>query len=160
MVCVIFGILVVMFLFSGCSMMFLDWQFYKWSNLHDNESGIYIFDKKLYDEAEQLNIGGILSNGYKLVYRGAEFDIENIDSRIRTYKRYQNSYIDSNNTEHIISYARGFDYIKYGLWITAGLDSGVFSLKTKGEIGGIKRKDNKIVNIFYLRDGKWVKTEN
>ena len=44
----------ILFFVGGCSFRLMDWQWYKFLQLVENESGIYVYDRKLYEEVELL----------------------------------------------------------------------------------------------------------
>lgn len=47
-------VFVVLFYVGGYSFKYMDWQYYKFKKMIERESGIYIYDKALYDEIEYL----------------------------------------------------------------------------------------------------------
>lgn len=155
MVCVIFGILVVMFLFSGCITQFFDPQYYKFRKLEYDTSGLYVLDEKLYEEAKRIGQGKILQNGYKLNYEG-ELDRAKIDSRIESAKRLMYSYNDDNGQKHIISYNLCYSYYTLGLWLV-GDEGGGFRIKVGDKSVCLWNRNNafcydKKTNTFIKRD--------
>ena len=155
----IFGILAItiMFLVSGCNTQFFDPQYYEFRGLMKNESGTYIFDKELYDEAKQLNNGDTLSNGYKLIYDSAGTDIEYINNRVMKGKRFTNAYIDNDGQKHFISYSLCFEYITYGLWLKGDEGGGFwFASKMRGSFW------YNMDNVFYYdkKTDTFIKKDN
>lgn len=55
MIYVIFGILAIMFLVSGCSFKYFDPQYYEFKSLAEKESGFYVAEPKFFDEIQQEN---------------------------------------------------------------------------------------------------------
>lgn len=164
----IFGILAIMFLLSGCSFKYFDPQWYKFKSLVKKESGDYIFNKTLYDEAEILReknrssyvfvkrendmwvrVRPLLSNGYGLIVDIEESDIQTINTKINSFQKVKYYYIDSDNNKHIISYQKMFEYTYNGLW-PAGDEGRGFRLETEKTESGYSRQ-----NKFLLKDEKW-----
>ncbi|RDU60921.1 hypothetical protein CQA53_10530 [Helicobacter didelphidarum] len=146
----------------------MDWQWYKFKELLENESGVYVYDEKLYKEVEILrkkNGGiyyfnlilpngdilykGILSNGYEVESNPSATKEDKIIkrySRIGEYNFIRYQYHDSSHKRHIIAKVKGFKYVYYGLWL-GGDEGGGFHWKTK-KVGDYYL-DN---NIFYIKD--------
>ncbi|RDU59583.1 hypothetical protein CQA53_11375 [Helicobacter didelphidarum] len=169
MIYLIFGILVVILVFSGCvSTRFFDPQYYKFKRLVEKESGLYIVDPELNNEMRQPSFKSSdkLSNGY---YVDAE-DIqakERIDSRITASWIQAWYFIDSQGKKHIISYWRLFTYKEHGLWLDGDEGRG-FHWDTERKCSLLDRskkfvlKDGKVVEKFIsnAKGDKWVKIEN
>lgn len=142
----------ILFFVGGCSFKYMDWQYYKFKKLLENESGLYIFDRKLYEEVKSINeyielpnkkyTLGLLSNGYELLYEVENQENKEVNSRVYSYKDFMYFYYDEKCNKHYISYFLGFSYNIYGLWLVG--DEGIgFYLKTEKQIGGYLKK-----NIF------------
>ena len=161
-----------MFLLSGCSFKYFDPQWYKFKSLEKKESGDYIFNKTLYDEAEILReknrgsyvfvkrendmlvrVRPLLSNGYELIVDIEESDIQAISTKINSFQKVKYYYIDSDNNKHIISYQKMFEYTYSGLWVDGDEGRG-FRLETEKTESGYSRQ-----NKFLLKDGKWQRTK-
>ncbi|RDU61441.1 hypothetical protein CQA53_10135 [Helicobacter didelphidarum] len=167
MIYLIIGILIVV-LFNGCvNLMYFDPQYYKYRKLFYKESGTYIYDEKLYKEAENLRKknGGmyvfvdftpLLSNGYELMIDmdKASTQPRQIDSRIRTNDYLEHYFIDSQGKRHIISYRKGFYFRYYGLWLD-GDEGGGFHWHTTNYFD-----NGSSANTFILKDNKWQQVEN
>lgn len=158
------SIFLILFLAGGCSFKYMDWQYYKFKNLAEKESGVYIYDKALYDEVEYLrkqNGGiyhfnlvlkdgselykGILSNGYKIESNPSPSEGDIIAtkySRIYQFDFIRYQYFDSNKAKHIIAKVKGFYYAEYGLWLSGDEGAG-FHWSRKRVVGGYLEK-----NIF------------
>lgn len=146
----------ILFFVGGCSFRYMDWQWYKFKKLLENESGLYIFEQELHKEAMQRDM---LSNGYGLIRENDEHNFSSIDSRLQEYRAFGKYFIDKNGDKHIISYARGFIYTDYGLWLH-GDEGGGFHWDIERELGGFLTKNNSYINTFYLKDNEWVKIGN
>ncbi|RDU61440.1 hypothetical protein CQA53_10125 [Helicobacter didelphidarum] len=148
----IIGILVVVVMFSGCGFRYFDPQYYEFKKLYEEEGGLYIFDEKLEVETYDKDI---LSNGYNLIRKNDEHDIERINDRIISFKQFGYYFIDSQGEKHIVSYKKGFYYTEHGLWLHGDEGRG-FHWDTERKMGGTNSRKN----TFILKDNKWVKIEN
>lgn len=48
------SIFLILFFVGGCSFKYMDWQYYMTKNICKNASGYYIYDEKLYEEAQKI----------------------------------------------------------------------------------------------------------
>ncbi|WP_181882431.1 hypothetical protein [Helicobacter didelphidarum] len=118
MIYLIFGILVVILVFSGCGFRYFDPQYYEFKGLAEKESGFYVVEPEFFDEIQQENFkhSRKLSNGYSIKSKEATY-IGKINSRIHEFHYYMMYFMDSSNKKHIISYYRVFRYKEHGLWL-------------------------------------------
>ena len=129
----IFGNLIVVFLFSGCSLKYFDPQYYKFLSLN-KESGKFICNEKLYKEINFRYADGYpkrFSNGYAL---------ETYFKEIQISKRIKNDYFEifykNGDTKNLVFVINSYIYIGYGLWLEGDEGAG-FRWETKKEFGGL-----------------------
>ena len=148
----IFGILVAIFVFSGCvSLKYFDPQWYKFRKFCNKVDGKYIYNKKINDELEE-------SNEYKKIF--VEYPItlssgivvysdtstEKIGNMIKWESiRY---YYDKKGDKCLIAIIKTARYTEYGLWLQGDEGRGIW-LETNKEIGCIGK------NFHMDENGKW-----
>ena len=129
----IFGILVAIFVLSGCSFKYFDPQYYKFLSLN-KKAGKFIYNEKLYKEINFRHIDGYpktFSNGYTL---------ETYFSETQISKRIKNEYFEifykNGNTKSLVFVINSYTYIGYGLWLEGDEGRG-FRWENKREFGGL-----------------------
>ena len=149
----------ILFFVGGCSFRLMDWQYYMARDMCKNESGYYIYDKKLYDEAEKIHWNSKLSNGYALGIVGGyslyEKDkiISTKYSRIIKYINYEYFYIDNNARKNIIYQGIDIGYHNYGLWLSGDEGAGFGLHEHEILTCGLNKQ-------FIFKDNKWQQIES
>lgn len=136
-----------LFVIANFSTALVDWQFYKAEKLGEKCSGIYVFDKDLYAEAEKIGIypglgigvipsqeEGILSNNFLLEAESLRMNTKYSRISIVGYTAF---YTDNNGNKHIIYQAREYIQEYFALYI--GGDEG----------GGIRVGTSRLYHIPY-----------
>lgn len=151
-VLVIFGILVVIFMLSGCSFKYFDPQWYKYKKFCNEVDGKYIYNKKINDELEKsdeykkifVEYPITLSSGI-VVYM--DVNTEKIGNMIKWEStRY---YYNKKGKKCLIATLKSVRYTEYGLWLKGDEGRG-FWFKINRELGCIGKD-------FYMdENGKWV----
>ena len=110
------SIFLILFFAGGCSFKYMDWQYYKFKSLCENEAGRIILNETLYEDYRNPNYKQHKPSD---IYRG----------RILEFSRGITYY-----DKKIISIHRGFIYYNYGIFFS-GDEGGGFNLNLKKEIG-------------------------
>ena len=122
----IFGILVVVFLFGGCSLKYFDPQYYECGSLAKKESGIYIVNEIMYEILTKKQ-----GNTTFVVDRKTD-SVESTDyGRIKSAIDLKYCFLDETNQKtmicddkHLVYYHKIFVYRNPGFWITGDEGSG------------------------------------
>lgn len=100
------GIFIALFIAADFSTALMDWQFYKAESINDKCSGIYIYDKELYKEAQKYGDKiATLSNGFPIEMESLIMDTQY--SRIGIIGRTI-FFIDNNGDKHIVYQIRKY----------------------------------------------------
>lgn len=126
----IFFVVIFMVLFCAAdfSMAFMDWQYYKAKYMNNKCSGIYIYDKDLYEEIKgDGDKIAILSNGFPLKLETLEMNTQY--SRIWILGRNY-FYIDESGNKHTIYQIRKYIQRYFRIYIS-GDEGGGLRLNTR-----------------------------
>ena len=137
-------VFVVLFVVGNFSVALMDWQHYKAESISDKCSGIYIYDKDLYEEAKGYGDKiATLSNGFPIKRESLLIDTQY--SRIKIVGRTI-FFIDGNGNKHIIYQVRKYRQKYFA--ISIGGDEG------RGLIFDIWRYYWLPIsdNVFYIED--------
>lgn len=152
------SLFLILFFAGGCSFKYMDWQYYKFLRLLENKSGLYIFDKKLYEEIQGQNREfkelpngeyslGFLSNGYEILYKYEDYDFKQVYSRISTIKKHKKYVKDLYGAEYIVSFNKYYQYTTYSI-ILSGDEGGGFHFTTQRATPYLEFE----TNIFYMEN--------